>query len=231
MKQSDYGILLNRISYSENSLITTFFTEKSGIQKFIFLGGKKKAGNLFPLGIYELTYFKRPDSELGKLNQAILDNSMNDIFFNPVKSVIAFFVSEILYQGIKSEEKDSELFSFINQEINNLENQKEVRTYPALFLLNFISHLGIKPHVEDANSHYFNLEQGVFSACPSSLDKSVHSNASIAIRDFLIEAENYHELLHQNAKEVVSILIAYLTIHLPNFKGQKSLEFAKEILD
>ena len=114
MKQSDYGILLNRISYSENSLITTFFTEKSGIQKFIFLGGKKKAGNLFPLGIYELTYFKRPDSELGKLNQAILDNSMNDIFFNPVKSVIAFFVSEILYQGIKSEEKDSELFSFIN---------------------------------------------------------------------------------------------------------------------
>ncbi len=26
--------------------------------------------NLFPLGIYELTFYKRPDSELGKLNQA-----------------------------------------------------------------------------------------------------------------------------------------------------------------
>jgi len=231
MKQSDYGILLNRISYSENSLIATFFTEKSGIQKFIFLGGKKKAGNLFPLGIYELTYYKRPDSELGKLNQAVLDNSMNDIFLNPVKSVIAFFVAEILYQGINSEEKDTELFSFINQEINNLENQKEVRIYPALFLLNFISHLGIKPHVEDSNSHYFDLEQGVFVISPSNLEKTVHSNASEAIRGFLIETENYSELLQENAKEVVSILIAYLTIHLPNFKGQKSLEFAREILD
>lgn len=103
MKQTDYGILLNRISYSESSLITTFFTENSGIQKFIFLGGKKKVGNLNPLGIYELTYYKRPDSELGKINQAELVNSMNNIFFNPTKSVIAFFVAEILYQGIKSE--------------------------------------------------------------------------------------------------------------------------------
>lgn len=231
MKQSDYGVLLNRISYSENSLIVTFFTEKSGIQKFIFLGGKKKAGNLFPLGIYELTFYKRPDSELGKLNQADLDNSMNDIFFNPIKSVLAFFVAEILHQAIKSEEKDTELFSFINQEINNLENQKEIRIYPSLFLLNLISHLGIKPHVEDPDSRYFNLEQGVFSASPSNFDKSVHSNATIAIRDFLIGTESHEELLRVHAKEVVSILIAYLTIHLPNFKGQKSLEFAKEILD
>jgi DNA repair protein RecO (recombination protein O) len=231
MKQSDYGILLNRISYSENSLIATFFTEKSGIQKFIYLGGKKKSGNLFPLGIYELTYYKRPDSELGKLNQAALDNSMNDIFFNPIKSVVAFFVAEILYQAIKSEEKDIELFSFINQEIDNLENQKEVRIFPSLFLLNFISHLGIKPHVEDANSHYFNLEQGVFASSTSNIEKTVYSNASEAIRGFLIEAENCSELLKENAKEVVSILIAYLTIHLPNFKGQKSLEFAREILD
>ena len=231
MKQTDYGILLNRISYSENSLITTFFTEKSGIQKFIFLGGKKKVGNLFPLGIYELTFYKRPDSELGKLNQAVLVNSMNDIFLNPIKSVIAFFVAEILYQGIKSEEKDTELFSFINQEINNLENQKEVKIYPSLFLLNFISHLGIKPHVEDAHSRYFNLEQGVFTSNPSNLEKTVNSKASEAIRGFLIETENYGELLQENAKEVVSILIAYLTIHLPNFKGQKSLEFAREILD
>jgi DNA repair protein RecO (recombination protein O) len=231
MKQSDHGVLLNRISYSENSLIATFLTEKSGVQKFIFPGGKKKAGNLFPLGIYELTYFKRPDSELGKLNQAVLVNSMNNIFFNPVKSVIAFFMAEVLYQGIKLEEKDTELYSFICQEINELESQKDVKIHPSLFLLNFICHLGIKPHVEDINSHYFDLEQGLFAKSPSNLDKTVYSNGSMAIRDFLIETENYHQILHFHTKEVVSILIAYLTVHLPNFKGKKALDLAKEILD
>jgi DNA repair protein RecO (recombination protein O) len=231
MKQTDNGILLNRITFSENSLITTFFTENSGIQKFIFLGGKKKVGNLYPLGIYELTYYKRPDSELGKINQAELVNSMNNIFFNPTKSVIAFFVAEILYQGIKSEEKDTELFSFITKEINQLEHENQVKIYPALFLLNFISQLGIRPHVESKDSLYFDLEQGVFTLNALKSDRIIHSNAGIAIRECLLETENHSESLVANAKEVVAILITYLTIHLPNFRGQKSLELAKEILE
>jgi DNA repair protein RecO (recombination protein O) len=230
MKQTDIGILLNRISYSENSLIATFFTEKSGIQKFIFLGGKKKSGNLFPLGIYELTFYKRPDSELGKINQAVLVNSMQNIFLNPIKSVIVFFVAEILYQSIKTEEKDAELFLFINNEINQLESEEQLKVYPALFLLKLITYLGIKPHVENVNSQYFDLEQGVFTSNPTNLDKSINSSASRAIRDFLFENEHNTELLQVNGKEVISILIAYLTIHLPSFKGQKSLELVREIL-
>jgi DNA repair protein RecO (recombination protein O) len=230
MKQTDIGILLNRISYSENSLIATFFTEKFGIQKFIFLGGKKKSGNLFPLGIYELTFYKRPDSELGKINQAVLVNSMHNIFLNPIKSVIVFFVAEILYQSIKTEEKDAELFLFINNEINQLESEEQLKVYPALFLLKLITYLGIKPHVENVNSQYFDLEQGVFTSNPTNLDKSINSSASRAIRDFLLENEHNTELLQANGKEVISILIAYLTIHLPSFKGQKSLELVRDIL-
>jgi DNA repair protein RecO (recombination protein O) len=230
MKQTDIGILLNRISYSENSLIATFFTEKSGIQKFIFLGGKKKSGNLFPLGIYELTFYKRPDSELGKINQAVLVNSMHNIFLNPIKSVIVFFVAEVLHQSLKSEEKDAELFLFINNEINQLEREEQLKVYPALFLLKLITYLGIKPHVENVNSQYFDLEQGVFTSNPTNLDKSINSSASRAIRDFLLENEHNTELLQANGKEVISILIAYLTIHLPSFKGQKSLELVRDIL-
>ena len=230
MKQTDIGILLNRISYSENSLIATFFTEKSGIQKFIFLGGKKKSGNLFPLGIYELTFYKRPDSELGKINQAVLVNSMHNIFLNPIKSVIVFFVAEVLHQSIKTEEKDAELFLFINNEINQLESEEQLKVYPALFLLKLITYLGIKPHVENVNSQYFDLEQGVFTSNPTNLDKSINSSASRAIRDFLFENEHNTELLQANGKEVISILIAYLTIHLPSFKGQKSLELVRDIL-
>ena len=231
MKQTDYGILLNRISYSENSLITTFFTEKSGIQKFIFLGGKKKVGNLFPLGIYELTFYKRPDSELGKINQAVLVNSMHNIFLNPIKSVIVFFVAEVLHQSLKSEEKDAGLFLFIKSEIAQLENENHLKSYPALFLLEFISHLGIRPHVEDEKSSFFDLEQGVFTTNPMNFEKTINSEASAVIRDCLLKSDNANSGLELHAKQVVSLLISYLTVHLPSFKGQKSLELAKEILE
>ncbi len=230
MKQTDNGILLNRITYSDNSLITTFFTEKSGIQKFVFLGGKKKSGNLLPLGIYELTYYKRPDSELGKINQVVLVNSMNSIIATPLKSVITFFISEILYQSIKSEEKDAGLFVFITNEILLLENESHLKTYPALFLLKYISFLGIKPHIEDDNAMFFDLEQGVFTLNPLKLDRSISSNASVVIRNWLLEKEDINQSLEANSKEVVSILLAYLAIHIPNFKGQKSLELVREIL-
>ncbi len=230
MKQTDNGILLNRITYSDNSLITTFFTEKSGIQKFVFLGGKKKSGNLLPLGIYELTYYKRPDSELGKINQVVLVNSMNSIIATPLKSVITFFISEILYQSIKSEEKDAGLFVFITNEILLLENESHVKAYPALFLLKYISFLGIKPHIEDDNAMFFDLEQGVFSSNPLKLDRSLSSNAILVIRNWLLEKEDVNYNLEANSKEIVSILLAYLAIHIPNFKGQKSLELVREIL-
>jgi DNA repair protein RecO (recombination protein O) len=230
MKQCDNGILLNRISFSENSMIATFFLENSGIQKFVFLGGKKKSGNLFPLGIYEVTYYKRPDSEMGKINQVELVNSMHSIFTNPFKSVIAFFVAEVLHQSIKSEEKDVGLFLFIKNEIAQLENENNLKSYPALFLLKYITHLGIRPHVEDENSSFFNLEQGVYTTNPMNFDKIINSEASSVIKDCLLERENAYLGLELHAKQVVSLLISYLTVHLPNFKGQKSLELAKEIL-
>jgi hypothetical protein len=62
------------------------------------------------------------------------------------------------------------------------------------------------------------------------LDKIINSEASTVIKDYLLERENASLGLELHAKQVVSLLITYLTVHLPNFKGQKSLELAKEIL-
>ena len=84
MKRTDKAILLNRISYSESSLIITFYTFENGIQKFIFQGGKKKAHQLFPLAISEITYYKRPDSDLGKLTSSESKRILNELPFNPI---------------------------------------------------------------------------------------------------------------------------------------------------
>jgi hypothetical protein len=77
---------------------------------------------------------------------------------------------------------------------------------------------------------FFDLEQGVFTSNPLKLDRSLSSNASVVIRNWLLEKEDINQSLEANSKEVVSILLAYLAIHIPNFKGQKSLELVREIL-
>jgi hypothetical protein len=74
------------------------------------------------------------------------------------------------------------------------------------------------------------LEQGIFTSNPLKLDRSLSSNASVVIRNWLLEKEDVNYSLEANSKEVVSILLAYLAIHIPYFNGQKSLELVREIL-
>ena len=112
MKNTDRAILLNRISYSESSLIVTYYTFENGIQKFIFQGGKKKAHQLFPLSLSEITYYKRPDSDLGKLTSAESYQLLKEVPFNPIKSTIAFFIAEVLLKCLKTEESEKDLFLF-----------------------------------------------------------------------------------------------------------------------
>jgi len=64
LKQSAKALFLHKISYSESSLITVFYTREFGLQHFLFQGGKKKAAALYPCALCELTFYKRPDSML-----------------------------------------------------------------------------------------------------------------------------------------------------------------------
>jgi DNA repair protein RecO (recombination protein O) len=230
MKQTDFGILLHRLSYSENSLITTFFTKSHGTQRFIYQGGKKKAGNLFPLGIYEITFYHRPDSELGKLIQSDVSAMIQQILSNPVKSVISFFLAEVLKQSLTTSQEDPALFEFLEKQIIQLSNDEDVSFFPSLFLLNYIEHLGISPLVTDESAEYFDLSQGIFTSNPSQFSNTVNSTASQIIKAYLTNNNIVKEKFHIHRKEIVSILIGFLTLHIPNFKGEKCLEMAKEIL-
>lgn len=230
MKQTDFGILLHRISYSESSLITTFYTKTGGIQKYIFLGGKKKSGNLFPLGIYEITFYRRPDSELGKLNEVNLLSSIQEILNNPTKTVISFFIAEILHQTLKTDEADFELYNYIQTEINQLSEEEDSQLFPCLFLLRFIGYLGITPLVTNSSDDYFDLAQGEFTSNPKNHFQSISSISICHIRDYFLTNEINRDEFVKNRKEIVSILINYLTLHIPNFEGHKSLDLAKEIL-
>lgn len=111
MKQTDLGVFIHRIAYSESSLITTFYTKNNGLQKFVFQGGKKKNSNLFPLNVCELDFYFRPDSELGKLTKADSITNLDSIFSSPIKSVIAFFIADVLRQTLQTNQKELKVFS------------------------------------------------------------------------------------------------------------------------
>ncbi len=226
MKQTDIGIFLHRTSFSESSLITTFYTRNEGIQKFIFQGAKKKNSTLFPLNICELNFYRRPDSELGKLTHADTLVVLDSIVTNPVKSIIAFFIADVIRQSLQTNEKETTVFEFLRKAIHELNQTDDLTLFPLLFLVNFTPFIGIQPSLCDEEALYFNLKEGEF-----------HSDYRPG--EWCVEGEQVHHLYRLFEKNVISpvfrkqafeTVLNYYQLHIPRFDVSKSLDIIRETL-
>jgi DNA repair protein RecO (recombination protein O) len=226
MKQTDIGIFLHRTSFSESSLITTFYTQNNGLQKFVFQGAKKKNNNFFPLNICELTYYRRPDSELGKLTASETINPFNSIVSNPIKSVIAFFIVDVVRQSLQTNEKEPEVFLFLSDTISELNKSNELTLFPLRFLANFTYQIGIQPSISEYTPLYFNLTEGEFH---SDYRSGEWCEEGEIVMD-LYALFNKEDIPISSKKQVLEILLKYYSIHIPRFDVGKSLEIIREVL-
>lgn len=230
MKQSDKAIFLNRVSYSESSLIISFFTLKHGLQKFIFQGGKKKAHALFPTSLCEITFYKRPDSELGKLTDATAYEMLFQIQMEPLKSTVAFFMADVLKQCVQSDHPDPHLFHFLEEEIKRLNESSDVSMFPLSFLLNLTIPLGIEPSLDPENKKYFYYEEGEFSDIQR-VGELVAKNSSVELIQNLLRNDNSQEANRSQRQSALDTILKYYEIHVPKFDISNSLAIIKQVLE
>ena len=228
-KLVETGIFLNRIHYSETSLIATFLTRNSGLQSYLFQGGKKKSQSLFPLSICEITTYRRADSTLGKLTEAQASLLLLDIQTNPLKSVIAFFMADIIRQIVKDGQEDAYLFDFINHHIVALEETKHVGIFVVQFLCQLTEPLGIQPSSKLETANYFILKDGEFTLS-TPLDSQSFGGKGVQLLHGIFRNQRLDEDEPQARSEALHILLAYYAFHLPGFNVDRSLEIVIDTL-
>lgn len=229
MKKKDIGILITKKNYSESSLILTFYTEKNGLSSFIFKGARKKKLAIFHLGIYELTFFKRPESELGIINELDLALPLSDICLTPQKIILCFFISDVLKQTLKVEGSEVLVFNFLREKICLLEVRTDLYTFPLEFLSGFIYNLGYLPHFEEENASYFDFQKGVFTATESPYSSLIDTQTIKQLKEYC--AGNYTSSFEkQITKNSLQVMIDYYRIHIPNFRIDASLDIIKDTL-
>lgn len=228
MKKVDDGIFLFRTSYSETSLIATFYTKESGIKKFIFKGGKKKAYNLFPLAISELTFYERKESDLSNLTSAD-PISRQDIQFDPIRSTIAFFMAEVIRKSVDTHEKDEALYNYLVQTIQSLEQASELSLFPIQFLVDLSIQLGVQPLIE-GSAPVINFKEGTLGVGdPSRDDREGGGHIQVLMDLFNNEVKtDYPKDIRMNA---LKSMIKYYGYHVPRMEQLETLEIVKEILN
>lgn len=227
MKIVDEGILLRKINHSETSLITTIYTQKHGTQIFYFQGGKKKASVLFPLSHLELVYYHRADSEMNKLTQAVTIQA-SEIPFHPIKATVAYFIADVLFQSLKTNQADEFLFQFIVKQITAINQQENLSVFPLTFLIQLSMFLGIEPQIEDEDAQFFDLQEGEIKQQKSNSTTMQHGKHIQLIASLYLQNKSEYNFSHQ--REAFQVMLKYYEIHVPGFNVNKSLQILKDIL-
>tara|TARA_R110002072_G_scaffold201057_1_gene358768 strand:+ start:2961 stop:3650 length:690 start_codon:yes stop_codon:yes gene_type:complete len=228
MKLTDDAISIHKSDYSSSSLIATFLTKKNGLQKFIFKGGKKKAHNIFPLALSEITYYGR-NTDLLNLTD-VESRFPQQLQFNPVKSTIAFFIAEMIKKCLQNGDSDEQLYSFLERTILRLEQAKSVDLFPVEFLVGFSEKLGISPLLEENSMRFFNIDSGVFQHSSSEQLRTFSGESVELIKQLLNQEESISQVKKHVREEALNILLNYFKTHISSFKKLDSHEILKEVL-
>lgn len=229
MKQSDNAIFLHRINYSETSLIATFYTKNQGLQKFMFQGGKKKGTSLFPLSLCEITFYKRPDSELGKLTEVHPSEMLIELFSNPMKATLAFFMADVIKQCLQTDQTDAQLFEFLTHSIHALNDANDLSSFSTQFLIGFSQQLGIEPQTQANNCQYFHLQDGDFSNFER-MGELVATGDGVQFIQALLRGEEPNIATKKVKTEAFETMLTYFRLHIPRFNVDQSLEIIHDVL-
>lgn len=228
MKKVIEGIVFQKTNYSESSLIVKLLTADSGIQSFIFKGGRskgKKGNILSPLSIVSVEYYGRNESDLPNISSLELAFVFKNIPFDPGKSAILFFMNEVLLNAVHDREDSADVYDFVLDTLKNLDAAEQVANFPVKFLVDMMQHLGFFPNASHVGG-YFDLKEATYvSSAPAHDLYMSREKSSAIIMLSKMKLNQIHELkiAPDIRKEMIRNLLSYFHIVLDKWREIRSL--------
>ena len=148
MQVKTKAIVLSSLKYQEKSLIVKCFTESDGLKSYFVPSAysAKKANQKIayfqPLTLLEIEAIHKNKGTLEHFKEIRLAHSYYTINTDIVKSTLVIFLSEILHHAIKEEEKNQNLFSFLETALLWLDTHDEVTNFHLILMTEVTKYLG-----------------------------------------------------------------------------------------
>lgn len=235
MQVKTKAIVLSVLKYQEKSLIVKCFTQSDGLKSYFVRNAfssqksNQKIAYFQPLNILEIEANHKNKGNLEHFKEIKLAFPYQSINTNIFKSTIVIFLSEVLHHSIKEEEKNENLFSFLETAFQWLDAHDEVSNFHLILLLEMTKYLGFYPDISERELPYFETIDGVFSlfqgiSCLSKHETSLLNRLiDVKFDDLQLNFASVERQL------LLKILLDYYAIHLDGFKKPKSLDVLKEV--
>ena len=217
------------------------YTEAFGRASYLVSRTRRKRGGLSkalfaPLTVWELEVDHQPKRELHRIKEAHACFPLTDVAGDPVKSMLALFLSEVLFRVVREQESDLRLFQYLYESIHLLEYaDKGIANFHLVFLLGLLQPLGIFPNVEAYHpGDYFDMLNGLFTdALPLHSHFLNESDSAVFVRLLRIGFDNMalFGFSRQDRHVILQYILAYYRLHLPDFPEIKSLSILQSLFD
>ena len=235
------GIVLQSIPYKDTSAIIYMYTEAFGRASYMVSRRRSKKSPLvkslfIPLSVLDLEVEHLNKREIHRIKEARVCLPLQEILCDPIKNVLALFLSEFLFRVVKETEPDPRLFCFLYDSIQVLEcADKGVANFHLVFLLRLLRYLGIFPNIENRRAgYYFDMLNSVFT-----VDQPVHphflgkEDTEVFARLLKMSYENMslYVFSRQERVRIIQKILEYYHLHLPDFAEIKSLAVLQSLFD
>jgi DNA repair protein RecO (recombination protein O) len=220
------AIVLSALKYKDSSLIVSCYTKELGVQSYILHHiFKAKKGKLNPAYFQLLTQLEvqtnyKPNQSLHKITEVKLHHLYTSMHTNVYKSAVSMFIAEVLQNILKEEEKNIELYHFLEASLLWYDLHEFNANFHLTFLLKLSQYLGVYPDIDTLHLNFFNYEK---------------DNHKIDVLKKLlgIHFDDLHtiKINAQMRQDILNEILHYFSVHLGDFKKPKSLKILHDIFN
>ncbi|MBV8388436.1 MAG: DNA repair protein RecO [Mucilaginibacter sp.] len=232
------GIVFKTTDYGESSVIVQIFTEKFGLQSYIINGVKKPRAKisrnmLQPLHLLDLVVYHKNTGQVQRISELRNSPVLQSIPYDIIKSSIVLFLNEVLYKAVRQQSADENLFDFIFNAIEWLDNQTEgLANFHLLFLTRLTRYLGFYPD-QAISADYFDMKNGIFTKYkPEGFYylSPPHTQNFYNLLQCSFEHISQLKFSNDERRYLVQKLLEYYALHIESFGNIHSHEILEEVL-
>jgi DNA repair protein RecO (recombination protein O) len=229
------AIVISTLKFQEKSLIVKCFTQSHGLKSYFVrdaFSGKKnnqKIAYFQPFSILEVEAVHKNKGTLEHFKEIKTAIPFQTIPLDVVKSTMVLFLSEILHHAIHEEEKNDDLFQYLEVALQWLDTHNETSNFHLILMLEITKFLGFYPDTSEMDLPFFEMKEGVFSLFQAISSLSEHQS-NLFKKLIALRLDSDQKVFHVTERQILlKILIEYYSYHLDGFKQPKSLDILKEI--
>ena len=228
------AIVISALKYQEKSLIVKCFTQSDGLKSYFVRDAfshkksNQKIGYFQPLTLLEIEAVHKNKGTLENFKEVRLSTAFHSIPNSIIKGTIVMFLSEVMHHSIHEEEKNENLFNFLEAALMWFDCNEDVADFHLILLLQMTKFLGFFPSTDFEDGDYFEMIEGTFSPYHAITCLSISETDALK-KLMLMDFGNETFFSGNQRSALLGILLDYYSFHLDGFRRPKSLDVLKEV--